>query len=41
MGILELVEILKGLLVLPYLASTVEVYGVRTTLWQMGNATCG
>jgi hypothetical protein len=40
-GILELVELWKGLVVLPYLASSVEVYGVRTTPWQMGNMTCG
>jgi hypothetical protein len=40
-GFLELVELWKGLVVLPYLASLVEVYRVRTTLWQMGNTTCG
>jgi hypothetical protein len=40
-GILELGELWKGLVVLPCLASLVEVYGVRTTLWQMGNTTCG
>jgi hypothetical protein len=27
--------------VLPCLASLVEVYGARTTPWQMGNMTCG
>jgi hypothetical protein len=37
-GILELVELWKDL---PCLASMVEVYGVRTTLWKMGNMTCG
>jgi hypothetical protein len=40
-GILELVELWKGLIVLPCLASLVEVYGVRSTPWQMGNMTCG
>jgi hypothetical protein len=30
-GILKLVELCKGLVVLPYLASSIEVYGVRTT----------
>jgi hypothetical protein len=40
-GILELVELCKGLIVLPCLASSVEVYGVRTTPWQMSNTTCG
>jgi hypothetical protein len=40
-GILELVELWKGLVVLPCLASSVEVYGVRSTPWQMGNTTCG
>jgi hypothetical protein len=40
MGFLKLVELCKGLVVLPCLASLVEVYGVRSTLWQMGNMTC-
>jgi hypothetical protein len=40
-GILELVKLWKGLVVLPYLASSVEVYGVRSTMWQLGNMTCG
>jgi hypothetical protein len=40
-GVLKLVELCKGLVVVPYLASLVEVYGVRLTLWQMGNTTCG
>jgi hypothetical protein len=40
-GILELVELWKGLVVLPCLVSSVEVYGVRSTPWQMGNTTCG
>jgi hypothetical protein len=40
-GILKLVELFKGLVVLPCLASSVEVYGVRTTPWQMGNTTYG
>jgi hypothetical protein len=40
-GFLKLVELCKGLVVLPYLASLVEVYGVRTTPWQVGNMTCG
>jgi hypothetical protein len=39
-GFLELVELWKGLVVLPCLASSVEVYGFMT-LWQMGNMTCG
>jgi hypothetical protein len=39
--ILELVELWKGLVVLPCLASSVEVYGVHTTPWQIGNTTCG
>jgi hypothetical protein len=38
---LKLVELYKGLVVLPCLASLVEVYGVRPTPWQMGNMTCG
>jgi hypothetical protein len=37
----KLVELCKGLVVLPCLTSLVEVYGVRTTPWQMGNMTCG
>jgi hypothetical protein len=40
-GFLKLVELCKGLIVLPYLASLVEVYGAHATLWQMGNLTCG
>jgi hypothetical protein len=40
-GFLKLVELCKGLVVLPYLASLVDVYGAHTTLWQMGNMTCG
>jgi hypothetical protein len=40
-GFLKLVEHCKGLVVLPCLASLVEVYGVRTTPWQMSNMTCG
>jgi hypothetical protein len=36
-GFLKLVELCKGLVVLPCLASLVEVYGARTTPWQMGN----
>jgi hypothetical protein len=40
-GFRKLVELCKGLVVLPCLASLVEVYGARTTLWQMGNMTCG
>jgi hypothetical protein len=40
-GFLELVLLWKGLVVLPCLASFVEVYGVHTTPWQMGNMTCG
>jgi hypothetical protein len=40
-GILELVELWKGLVVLPCLASSVEEYGARSTLWKMGNTTCG
>jgi hypothetical protein len=40
-GFLELVEFWKGLVVLPCLAFSVEVYGVRTIPWQMGNTTCG
>jgi hypothetical protein len=40
-GFLKLVELCKGLVVLPCLASLVEAFGVRTTPWQMGNMTCG
>jgi hypothetical protein len=40
-GILELVELCKGIVVLPCLASLVDVYGVRSTPWKMGNMTCG
>jgi hypothetical protein len=40
-GFLKLVEICKGLVVLPCLTSLVEVYGAHTTLWQMGKMTCG
>jgi hypothetical protein len=40
-GFPKLVELCKGLVVLPCLASLVEVYGVRITPWQMGNMTCG
>jgi hypothetical protein len=40
-GFLNLVELCKGLVVVPCLASLVEVYGVRSTPWQMGNTTCG
>jgi hypothetical protein len=40
-GFWKLVELCKGLIVLPCLASLVEVYGARTTPWQMGNITCG
>jgi hypothetical protein len=40
-GFLKLVELCKGLVVLLCLASLVEVYGARTTPWQMGNMTCG
>jgi hypothetical protein len=36
---LKLVELCKGLVVLPYRASLVEVYGVRSTPWKMGNTT--
>jgi hypothetical protein len=39
--ILELVEFWKGLVVLPCVAYLVKVYGVRSTLWKMGNMTCG
>jgi hypothetical protein len=40
-GFLKLVELCKGLVVLPCLASSVEVYGVRTIPWKLGNMTCG
>jgi hypothetical protein len=40
-GFLKLVELGKGLVVLPCLASLVEVYGARITPWQIGNMTCG
>jgi hypothetical protein len=40
-GFLKLMELCKGLVVLPCLASLVEVFGARTTPWQMGNMTCG
>jgi hypothetical protein len=40
-GFLKVVELCKGLVVLPCLASLVEAFGVRTTPWQMGNMTCG
>jgi hypothetical protein len=40
-GFPNLVELCKGLVVLPYLAFLVEVYGVCTTPWQVGNMTCG
>jgi hypothetical protein len=40
-GFLKLVELCKGLVVVPCLASLVEVYGVQSTPWQMGNTTCG
>jgi hypothetical protein len=40
-GFLKLVELCKGLVVLPRFASLVEVYGVRSTPWQIGNMTCG
>jgi hypothetical protein len=34
------VELCKGLVVLPCLASSVEVHGIGIS-WQMGNMTCG
>jgi hypothetical protein len=40
-GFLKPVELCKGIVVLPCLASLVEVYGARTTPWQMGNMICG
>ena len=39
-GFLKLVELGKGLVVLPCLTSLVEVYGIHDP-WQMGNMTCG
>jgi hypothetical protein len=40
-GFLKLVELCKGLVVLPCLASLLEVYGAHITPWQMVNMTCG
>jgi hypothetical protein len=40
-GFSEASELCKGLVVEPCIASLVEVYGVRSTPWQMGNTTCG
>jgi hypothetical protein len=40
-GFLKLVEHCKGLVLLPCLASLVEVYGACTTPWQLSNMTCG
>jgi hypothetical protein len=40
-GFLKLVELCEGLIVVPCLASLVEVYGVRSTSWKMGNMICG
>jgi hypothetical protein len=40
-GFLKLVELCKSLVVESCIASLVEVYGVRSTLWQMGNTACG
>jgi hypothetical protein len=40
-GFLKLVEFCKGLVVVPCLASSVEVYEVQSTPWKMGNMTCG
>jgi hypothetical protein len=40
-GFLKLVELCKGLIVVPCVASLVEVYGVRSTPWKMGSMTCG
>jgi hypothetical protein len=40
-GFRKLVELCKGLIVLPFLASLVEVYGAHTTPWKMGNMTYG
>jgi hypothetical protein len=39
-GFLKLVELCKGLIVLPCLASLVEVYGIHDPLVD-GNMTCG
>jgi hypothetical protein len=39
-GFLKLVELCKCLVVVPCLASLVEVYGVWSTPWQMDNTTC-
>jgi hypothetical protein len=39
-GFLKLVELCKGLVVLTYLVSSVEMYGIHDP-WQMGNTTCG
>jgi hypothetical protein len=40
-GFPKLVELSKGLIVVPYLSSLVQAYVVRSTPWQMGNMTCG
>jgi hypothetical protein len=40
-GFLKLVKLWKGLVVLPCLTSSIEVYGVRIAPWQMGNTTYG
>jgi hypothetical protein len=40
-GFLKLVELCKGLVVLPYLVSSIEMNGKVTIPWQMGNTTCG
>jgi hypothetical protein len=40
-GFLKLVELSKGFVVLPCLASLAEVYGAHMTPCQMGNMTCG
>jgi hypothetical protein len=40
-GFLKQVELCKVLVLVPCLASLVEVYGVRSTPWHMGNTTCG
>jgi hypothetical protein len=40
-GFMKLVQLCKGLIVVPRLTSLVEVYGVRSTPWKMGNTTCG
>jgi hypothetical protein len=39
-GLLKLVELCKGLIVLPCLISLVEMYGIHDP-WQMGNTTYG